>query len=111
MTVHELPVAPPVPGVDEAVRRARHLTPGAHRTQASTKATDEGNPHKLVAQYRKARKVADALVKLGATTASIPELEGEQAEVYRRLAAEVAGTRVPSKESWALVLVLVEEGR
>jgi hypothetical protein len=99
MSVHDLPV-PPAPA----------LPPVGRATTREQAIADADNPHKLVAQYRKARKIADALLALGATIDSIPELEGAQGDVYRRLAAAVAGTNVPSENgSWALVLELIRE--
>lgn len=87
MTVHDLPLPPLPPTVE-----------------------DERAPHVLVARYRKARKLANALTLLeGANAASVADLGAQ--ELGRVLAAQVAGVNVPSETTWALVVELVREVR
>lgn len=77
---------------------------------ASAAVEDDRATHILVARYRKARKIANHLTLLeGASAASVAAL-GEQ-ELGRVLAAQAAGTRVPSETTWALVVELVREVR
>lgn len=70
---------------------------------------DERAPHVLVARYRKARAVATTLLQHGATAAQVEELG--KMDIGRALAAQAAGTRIPSTTTWALVVELVREVR
>lgn len=65
---------------------------------------------KLVSRYRKAKKIALALIKLGATADSLKAVtKTDEFELYRKLSAEIAGTHVPSPVTWQLVIELVKE--
>lgn len=74
---------------------------------------DAREGHVLVARYRKARVLADYLAQYvetaNAETAAQSVAVLGQAEVGRQLAAQAAGTRVPSEVTWALVVELVRE--
>lgn len=115
MSVHDLPVppAPVVPPrtiaemIDEAEddRDAPRL---AQTMQTPAPWAADDNPFKLVARYRKARKIADALRTLpGATTENVATLGAS--ETVRAMAARLANTNVPSEVTWALVVELVRE--
>ena len=69
----------------------------------------DDNPYRLVARYRKARKIADALYKLEVPTDAFAASSDNTA--LRTLAAQVAGTNVPSETTWALVVELITEKR
>ncbi len=63
----------------------------------------------LVARYRKARAIAKMLLANGGGVESVTQLG--QYELGRQLAAQAAGTNVPSETTWALVVELVREVR
>ncbi len=70
---------------------------------------------KLVARYRKAKKIALKIVSIAAgagddtqTTLETVQKLG-QIETGRKLAAEAAGVNVPSVVTWALVIEMVTE--
>lgn len=65
----------------------------------------EDNPFKLVARYKKAKQIADYIKGLGVT-----EVSPEPTEEMLAMAAQAAGTHVPSLTTWALVAHLVKEG-
>lgn len=94
---------PPAPPLPHAVS-APQLHAGADEADE-----DEREPHVLLARYRKARRVAKVLIQHGATAESALELG--KTELGRTMAAQVAGTRVPSKVTWPLVVELVSEVR
>lgn len=62
---------------------------------------------KLIARYKKAKKLALALVQHGADGESAVKL-GETL-VGRSLAAKAVGGHVPSDVTWALVVEMVKE--
>ncbi len=62
---------------------------------------------KLVARYRKAKKIALLLIAMGGNVESVKQLGAS--EMGRTLAANAAKTHVPSDITWALVVALVEE--
>lgn len=71
---------------------------------------DGDNPHKVVNQYRKARKIATAMIDAGATADTMGECDATTV----RLAIQLAGyevTDVPSETTWALVVELVKEAK
>jgi hypothetical protein len=94
-----VPPAPPVPPLLAAVGRAPEVVPPPV----------DDNPHKLVARYRKARRIAQAIIDAGGDADAT--LTVGQTELGRTLAARVAGTHVPSEVTWALVFELVREQR
>lgn len=65
---------------------------------------------KLVARYRKAKKIALALIQLGATPQQLKNIAAsEEFELYRELSAKLAETHVPSPVTWQLVIEMVKE--
>ncbi len=77
-------------------------------TLAPAAAHADTNTHRLVARYRKARKISNHLVMLqGADVASVENLG--TSELGRTLAAQAAGVNVPSEMTWALVVEMVRE--
>lgn len=65
------------------------------------------NAYKLVARYRKARRIAD---KIHGIDASLEDLRDADLAT-RALAAQLAGTHIPSECTWALVVELITERR
>lgn len=66
--------------------------------------TTDDNPFKLVARYKKARKIADHLLSLGVT-----DVTPEPTEEMLELAGLASETNKPSLTTWALVAHLVKE--
>ena len=64
------------------------------------------NQFETVARYQKARKVADVLIKAGAT-----DPKALASDHIRALAVRLADVREPSEVTWELVKHLVSEGR
>jgi hypothetical protein len=89
------PPAPPIP----LIRPAAAAPVDLH---------DDDNPHKLVARYRKARKIAVLLLAHGANAEAAESLNSD---IGRKVAAQAADVNVPSETTWALVVELVREVR
>lgn len=67
----------------------------------------EDNPHKIVNQYRKARKIAEVLITHYASHADVVNASGAMIT----MAATLAETSEPSETTWALVVELVKEAK
>lgn len=67
----------------------------------------DAEPFKLVARYRKARKIANFLVLTGVSVEDVAALG--TSSLGRQLVAEKIGGHVPSETTWALVTELVRE--
>lgn len=121
MSVHDLPV-PPAPALPEHAgafgprdREALAETFGGEVIQPLAdlaqrpRVIPDDNPHKLVARYRKAKKIAKALRHAvpGVTHQDAEDLGST--EIGRELAGAVAHTNVPSDVTWALVVEMLRD--
>lgn len=108
MSVHDLPV-PPAPALPAHDDSGEVIQPLADLAQRPRVIPEDDNPHKLVARYRKARKIATTLRRLQPGVAYEDAVVLGTTEVGRTLAAEAAGTRIPSEVTWALVVEILRD--